>query len=73
MALDPELELGVVDLGMSDYSLLNRNDEFPAEKLQDTSCFEPMPPSEVSGYLSRARICWLSTVMEAQMLTSRCG
>ena len=55
VALDPELELGLVDLDLSDYSLLDRNAAFPAEKFQDTFCFKPMPQSEVGGYRRRAR------------------
>ena len=55
MALDPELELGVVDFDLSDYSLLDRNAAFPAAKYPESFVFEPMPQAEVRGYRRRAR------------------
>ena len=36
VCLDPELELSVVDLGCSDYILLDRNAVFPVDKYADT-------------------------------------
>ena len=55
VSLDPELELQVIDLDTLEYVLLDKDSDFPADKIGDAFPFEPIPQSEIPGFRRKAR------------------